>query len=298
MKYLYFLLIILLFTVIGSAQKTRKSKECSPELFSLIEAERAFAKMSLDKGMKNAFVANFADDSVFFLKTPVNGKKFWLDYPESQEFLTWEPVFADISQAGDLGYTTGFSEYRETPTDEKALYANFISVWKKQPDGAWKVALDLGVSNPKPAANPALQLPNCTQKGKLKEKVSVEAERNALLKLDRELSEKAVKNGFSKTLLSNAADNIRLFRANEFPYVGKKAVSKALSTKSDLISWQPTRVEVANSGDLGYLYGTYEIKSAGADAKVVEKGDYVRIWKKQPDGKWKIAIDALHPVRG
>lgn len=54
------------------------------------------------------------------------------------------------------------------------------------------------------------------------------------------------------------------------------------------IKWQPTKVEAAQSGDLGYSQGTYEETST--DGKGVAKashGKYVVIWKKQTDGAWK-----------
>jgi ketosteroid isomerase-like protein len=50
------------------------------------------------------------------------------------------------------------------------------------------------------------------------------------------------------------------------------------------INWQPTNVEVAQSGDLGYSQGTYEEKTTAGSSN---HGKYVVIWKKQADGAWK-----------
>jgi ketosteroid isomerase-like protein len=54
------------------------------------------------------------------------------------------------------------------------------------------------------------------------------------------------------------------------------------------ISWKTTRVEMAKSGDTGYLIGTFEmtLKDGSKD-----KGKYCEVWKKQHDGKWKVTID-------
>jgi ketosteroid isomerase-like protein len=49
------------------------------------------------------------------------------------------------------------------------------------------------------------------------------------------------------------------------------------------INWQPTNVEVAQSGDLGYSQGTYEEKTTQGSSN---QGKYVVIWKKQADGAW------------
>ena len=51
------------------------------------------------------------------------------------------------------------------------------------------------------------------------------------------------------------------------------------------INWQPTKVEVAKSGDLGYSQGTYEENAT--EGKNPSRGKYVVIWKKQGDGTWK-----------
>lgn len=55
------------------------------------------------------------------------------------------------------------------------------------------------------------------------------------------------------------------------------------------------KVEVAKSGELGYTMGTYLATMMGEDGKdVPEPGKWVSIWKKQPDGTWRIAIDTYN----
>jgi ketosteroid isomerase-like protein len=58
------------------------------------------------------------------------------------------------------------------------------------------------------------------------------------------------------------------------------------------ISWQATRVDVARSGDLGYVSGPYEFVMNGPDGKpVTERGKFVEVWRKQADGAWKCVAD-------
>ncbi len=79
--------------------------------------------------------------------------------------------------------------------------------------------------------------------------------------------------------------------------IGKNAIREAseaigLGSPSFSAKWQPTKIEVARSGDIGYAIGTFEgtrIDSAGNHVPV--KGKYVEIWKKQPDGSWMVAAD-------
>ncbi len=51
---------------------------------------------------------------------PVNGKRWMQDHPlpptqtsEKRDLLAWQPIFADVAEAGDLGYTTGPWEYKD-----------------------------------------------------------------------------------------------------------------------------------------------------------------------------------------
>ena len=52
------------------------------------------------------------------------------------------------------GATGRNKTYLNDSKDAKpAAFGNFMTVWKKQTDGSWKFALDLGISNPEPKAS-------------------------------------------------------------------------------------------------------------------------------------------------
>ena len=56
-----------------------------------------------------------------------------------------------LSTAGDLGYSTGPYEFRKDAADAvPASFGNYITIWKRQPDGTLKVLIDLGTANPRP----------------------------------------------------------------------------------------------------------------------------------------------------
>ncbi len=83
--------------------------------------------------------------------------------------------------------------------------------------------------------------------------------------------------------------------------IGKNAIREAseamgLGSANFSVQWQPTKIEVARSGDIGYAIGNWEgtrINSAGNHVPV--KGKYVEIWKKQADGSWMVAADMFSP---
>ena len=82
----------------------------------------------------------------------------------------------------------------------------------------------------------------------------------------------------------------------------RKSVAGLLGLPGLSLSWQPTNVEVARSGDLAYLYGAYVLTFSDAKGKpVTDHGKNIEIWKKQSDGKWKCIVDTWNsdlPVVG
>ncbi len=68
--------------------------------------------------------------------------------------LEWSPVEAVAAQGGDFGFTWG--RYVLTRLDDSGekntSHGKYVSIWRKEPDGAWKFVADIGNSNPDPAA--------------------------------------------------------------------------------------------------------------------------------------------------
>jgi ketosteroid isomerase-like protein len=60
--------------------------------------------------------------------------------------LTWDPSRAEVSNAGDLGYTVG--EYRISGVDADGVHrgveGTYVSIWRRQEDGSWKAEMTLG----------------------------------------------------------------------------------------------------------------------------------------------------------
>jgi ketosteroid isomerase-like protein len=271
----------------GLAQKSDRDAT----LRSLLEAERGFAKASIDKGTRAAFIENLADDSTVFHPGPVNGKKWWTERPIRPGVLSWQPVFADVSNAGEMGYTTGPWEFREKSlTDKPIAFGQFVTVWKVQADGTWKAAVDLGISNPQPQTPaPQVAFPANNKKPKSK----MEAEPSELLKTEIDFSKHVAEKKTVDAFLSYLAEDVRLFREGSFPAIGREATRALLATKTGLLTWQATKAEVSRSGDLGYSYGSYELKASDGKA---ENGNYLRIWKRQGNGKWKVVLDLLNLI--
>jgi uncharacterized protein (TIGR02246 family) len=80
----------------------------------------------------------------------------------------------------------------------------------------------------------------------------------------------------------------------------RKVWQQMLALPGPGLSFSAERVEVALSGDLAWERGTYTFTAMDKHSKTeTENGTYVTIWKKQPDGTWKVVGD-IHTasVRG
>jgi ketosteroid isomerase-like protein len=124
----------------------------------LLEADKAFSAMCIEKGMGEAFVA-FAADDVIKLNprqyTIMNKQELIESFKKDPESAAlkfgWEPLKADVS--GDIGYTFGKCKIvqQDSANNPKAFYFNYVTVWKKQKDGSWKYQTDGGNPVPPPS---------------------------------------------------------------------------------------------------------------------------------------------------
>lgn len=113
----------------------------------------------------------------------------------------------------------------------------------------------------------------------------------SLFKVDREFSSTSEKLGYNKAFIKYAHNEAVLLRDNNWPLSGKLEITKnyeAVDPKNINFTWQPIDGNIAKSGELGYTYGTYELKKD----TVIEKGTYVSIWKKDKNGDWKYILDS------
>jgi ketosteroid isomerase-like protein len=298
MRTFFWSLVMTCAFVVPAAAQT---KDRANDLKSMVETERAFARTSEEKGTREAFAAFIAEDGILFRPTAVFGKKWMQEHPlppaTTRPLLSWQPIFAAVSRAGDLGYTTGPWLFKQDIKDAKpAAFGNFMTVWKKQTNGVWRFALDLGISNPEPKATTPIWEPGNSQEGSGSfKRIDPEAARVVLLNVDREFSKASADQGAREAFLLYAAKDVRLFRNDHFPFIGKTAAADALAPITAEWTWTPSFAGVSVSGDLGYSYGVYELREKNPARTVSERGNYARVWKKVI-GDWKLVVDVADPV--
>ena len=72
---------------------------------------------------------------------------------------------------------------------------------------------------------------------------------------------------------------------------GKAAIAdewkQLLADPSFKLSWTAESAEVSKSGDVGYTRGSF----SGGQGNNTFSGSYATVWKKDKDGKWRVAVD-------
>lgn len=118
------------------------------ERTALLDADRAWSQTPPDV---ESFVDFFADDAHFLTpEGPTAVGQAEIREAVSSMFategfsLTWEPTEAVVSESGDLGYTVGTFELTMNDPDGNAVTreGKYLSTWRKQEDGQWKVTVD------------------------------------------------------------------------------------------------------------------------------------------------------------
>jgi ketosteroid isomerase-like protein len=133
--------LLALFVLIGCNKHT--SLDMNKEL---IAVDKAYSALSKEKGMNFAFLAYVAKDGVMLSpnRMPLVGKsniETLFRGDDSNKEFTWEPLYADVAKSGELGYTYGTYQIIAVENSEKGTY---VSIWKKDSNGKWKLVLDSG----------------------------------------------------------------------------------------------------------------------------------------------------------
>jgi ketosteroid isomerase-like protein len=123
---------------------------------ALLETDLAFSRMSEEKGTAQAFYEFAVPEAVNLSagEPPVRGRDAIKVHLAAgpQGFFTWQPTAADVSQNADLGYTWGSAIFQGKGPDDKPriIYSKYVSVWKRQNNGRWKVAVFSSSPSPPP----------------------------------------------------------------------------------------------------------------------------------------------------
>ena len=257
---------------------------------AMVAAEKKFCQTGQEQGTRAAFLAFLSGDSIVFSPGPVNGQEAWSKRPETGLDLTWEPTFAAMARSADFGYDTGPAKWRAKKTEQKfSGYGYFISIWKKQKDSSWKVALDCGSETPEPAGKPESLRTANNQESKTRNEP--EAAHKKLQEAQQKFMESA-KVDSGRAALAVAPDDIRVYRNGHFAAVGLAAGGGLLTAQDRKLITEALGGDMSHSGDLAYTYGKYSTVEVDA----IEQGHYLQIWQTDAAGAWRLVLDWQQPL--
>lgn len=136
----------------------------NPGALTLMELEGRF-QQAVEAGGGKAFASWFADDAV----TLSNGRPAVLgraaiaaqaQWNPKDYQLTWQPQGGQMGPSNDMGFTWGHYEGHSKDKNGQPVTVSgrYFTVWKKLPDGTWKVALEASADEPA-AAGECCSLP-------------------------------------------------------------------------------------------------------------------------------------------
>ncbi len=135
--------IVGLFTLTGCASMTPRL-DIDDLARQVRETERAFAKTMADRDHE-AFRSFLAEETIFFSgDAPLRGRErvaeAWRSLYEGEEApFSWEPEVVEVLDSGTLALSSG-----PVRNAEGEVIAIFNSIWRLEPDGAWRVIFDRG----------------------------------------------------------------------------------------------------------------------------------------------------------
>jgi hypothetical protein len=133
----------------------------------------------------------------------------------------------------------------------------------------------------------AVGMASCTAGEKKKQQREEE-----LIAADLAFSAMSVERGMNHAFLTYCAQEGVLLRPDRMPVTGITLVGELLEQNDDAafeLSWKPLHARVAQTGDLGYTYGTYTLRLEASGQE--SRGTYVSIWVRE-NGSWKWILDS------
>ena len=123
--------------------------------------------------------------------------------------------------------------------------------------------------------------------------VDIEHEQRQLLETDKAFAEAAFTDGAPEAYRQYLAENAQQLADGRPPLSGRDRIYAAMLDDPELdLTWSPEAAVVARSGDLGYTWGRYWNSWADEQGNpVAVEGKYLFVWRKMPDGRWKVAVD-------
>src|SRR5262245_52003989 len=214
----------------------------APSAAPVIAAERAFAARAGEIGWIPAFCQYSAADSQLIAEQGFANAhdRMCAQADDGGRTLYWAPEYAGIARSGDLGFTTGPASFDA----ERTPRIQYFTVWRRQPDGAWKWIYDGGpgpVTAPGPylAAGAAPAALPIAARGQ----GSAEAARMRVMGIEQGAAN-------AQALTRYLAADAHVYRPRRARAYGGADAEAALLAPSPETTYRLVRTEASQAGDL------------------------------------------------
>jgi ketosteroid isomerase-like protein len=259
----------------------------------MVATEKAFAAATVELGVRDGFLTFFADDSIELnggkdgASATVGRAKDGLKARPAPHLplpnrLMWEPFTGQMAADGNIGWLTGAAVSLNLATNEIVYKGAYFSVWKKQPDGTWKVWLDHGIALPsvwqdatpfRAAAEP--------------DTGSVGTPGESLDAVERSLA------SGGEPWRARLAATVRVHDDGHMPVVGREAAVDFAARERQTIKFSLLTLEQAGSDDLSFALGGYDAMTSSG----LQHGTWIRAWRRDVTRRWRIVFETTKAER-
>lgn len=275
------LLVCVALTAAGRASAEPKSAADQVEA-----AERAFAADGLALGVRDSFLKHMADDAIIFAPQPVNARAFYEGrVAETGPRLEWWPAWVVAAQSGDLALSAGPSFVDGRPSGW------FSSIWRKDPDGAWRWIYD-GGGAADPVSAPAQATP--AAKGRVAEiDEGSPAKAFDAVRAAETILSRTAEHGASQAYKAFLAADARLTGPRGTRGLLPTAIEERLKRRPAAMSLTLRGGGASGAGDLVWTHG--EARWIDAEATAGQnsvQAHYMHVWQRRPEG-WRLIFETL-----
>lgn len=258
----------------------------------VVAAEVAFAAQATQTSTEAAFLANSTPTALVAENGKLaNAQEVWRERPSRPgSKLSWYPVLADAAQSGDMGYTTG--PWTLLQNNRPVSTGEYVTVWRKQLDGRWKFAVNMGIERigamPAQAATvarPRLMAAAATPSA---------APSNIVLEVDSKFA--------AAQLMKPGATYQQYLSAEARLYRSGLSMMQGAAASANMKAIDGAYLFIANTGflaaaaDLGYVVGS--LHRSASTKHPEENGTFLRIWRREADASWRIVLEMFNLVPG
>ena len=254
----------------------------------VLQAELAFARQASQAGIRAAFLAWLAEDAGVFTPRMTSVQAAYGATPGDPGSLAWYPEAMGLAASGDLAWSFGPWTYAAKPGAPAQAQGHYLSLWRRQGTGGWKVVADIGVPHPAPdkPSEPFAAPAGGTLGPALGAAVPLGAART-LRQAEAALAVAWAERG-GLGLLPWLARDARILRPGAAPARGQVAIGALLAKDPAGSRWEPVRFQMAPSGDLAWTCGEAPASAKGGAAS------FLRVWSLE-SGAWKVLFDVRLP---